>query len=234
MLKSCLTGENKKEKRKRRYLPRIEPRLSVPDFVSQLWRKIGGLGFLQSCETKSGTESLGSRLPRTPLLSYQCFATELQSQDEETSKVSSSEDNWHSWSRATRAKVMWQLSRVYQHSDTHTWTLDPAMLMLISTVIILILRSILLLTKSQNYFIQCATFPGISYIPAMWNIKGRQISPIRPIILGPAIFTKLFYKIIQHISPPHFQESYMLCEMWKYEEHQILFLQNYFCFQWTL
>ena len=34
----------------------LEPRLSIPDFVSQLWRKIG-------CETKSGTESLGSRLP---------------------------------------------------------------------------------------------------------------------------------------------------------------------------
>ena len=34
----------------------LEPRFSVPDFVSQLWRKI------QSCETKSGTESLGSRL----------------------------------------------------------------------------------------------------------------------------------------------------------------------------
>ena len=32
----------------------LEPRLSVLDFVSQLWRI--------SCETKSGTESLGSRL----------------------------------------------------------------------------------------------------------------------------------------------------------------------------
>ena len=31
----------------------LEPRLSVPDFVSQLWTKI------QSCEAKSGTESLG-------------------------------------------------------------------------------------------------------------------------------------------------------------------------------
>ena len=28
----------------------LEPRVSVPDFVSQLWRKM--------CETKSGTESL--------------------------------------------------------------------------------------------------------------------------------------------------------------------------------
>ena len=37
----------------------LESRLSVPDFVSQLWRKIG---FLQCCETKSGTESLDSRL----------------------------------------------------------------------------------------------------------------------------------------------------------------------------
>ena len=35
----------------------LEPRLSVPDSVSQLWRN-----FLQSCETESGTESLGSRL----------------------------------------------------------------------------------------------------------------------------------------------------------------------------
>ena len=34
----------------------LEPRLSVPDFVSQLWRKVG------SSETKSGTENLGSRL----------------------------------------------------------------------------------------------------------------------------------------------------------------------------
>ena len=34
----------------------LEPRLSIPDFVSQLWRKIG-------CKTKSGTESLGLRLP---------------------------------------------------------------------------------------------------------------------------------------------------------------------------
>ena len=32
----------------------LEPRLSVPNFVSPI--------FLQSCETKSGTESLGSRL----------------------------------------------------------------------------------------------------------------------------------------------------------------------------
>ena len=32
----------------------LEPRLSIPDFVSQLWS--------WSCETKSGTESLGSRL----------------------------------------------------------------------------------------------------------------------------------------------------------------------------
>ena len=35
----------------------LEPRLSVPDFVSQLFPV-----FLQSCETKSRTESLGSRL----------------------------------------------------------------------------------------------------------------------------------------------------------------------------
>ena len=34
----------------------LVPRLSVPDFVSQLSI------FLQSCETKSGTESLGTRL----------------------------------------------------------------------------------------------------------------------------------------------------------------------------
>ena len=33
----------------------LEPRLSVPDFVSQLI-------ILQNCETKSGMESLGSRL----------------------------------------------------------------------------------------------------------------------------------------------------------------------------
>ena len=32
----------------------LEPRLSVPDFVSQLWRKIS-----KQCETKSGTEKLG-------------------------------------------------------------------------------------------------------------------------------------------------------------------------------
>ena len=37
----------------------LKPRLSVLDFVSQLWRKTD---FLQSCKTKSGTESLGSRL----------------------------------------------------------------------------------------------------------------------------------------------------------------------------
>ena len=35
----------------------LEPRLSVPDFASQLWRKM--------CETKSGTESLGLRLRRS-------------------------------------------------------------------------------------------------------------------------------------------------------------------------
>ena len=41
-----------------------EPRLSVLDFVSQFWRKIGGfpLIFLQRCETKFKTESLGTRL----------------------------------------------------------------------------------------------------------------------------------------------------------------------------
>ena len=37
----------------------LKPRFSVPDFVSQLWRKIG--------ETKSGTESLGWRLAVQPL-----------------------------------------------------------------------------------------------------------------------------------------------------------------------
>ena len=57
--------------------PSLESRLSVPDFVLQLWRKIDeprlsipdlscSFGeksiFLQSCETKSGTESLDSRL----------------------------------------------------------------------------------------------------------------------------------------------------------------------------
>ena len=35
----------------------LKRRLSVPDFVSQLWKK--------SCETKSGTECLGSRLQFT-------------------------------------------------------------------------------------------------------------------------------------------------------------------------
>ena len=34
----------------------LEPRLSVPDFVLQLWRKVG------SSETKSITENLDSRL----------------------------------------------------------------------------------------------------------------------------------------------------------------------------
>ena len=47
----------------------LEPRLSIPDFVSQLFSQATGFpfrfclaAFLQSCETKSGTESLGSRL----------------------------------------------------------------------------------------------------------------------------------------------------------------------------
>ena len=44
----------------------LEPRLSVPDFVSQLWNPI----FLRSCETKSGTESLGSRLHQGYLAVY--------------------------------------------------------------------------------------------------------------------------------------------------------------------
>ena len=38
----------------------LEPRLSVLDFVLQFWRKIRI--FLQSCETKSRTESVGLRL----------------------------------------------------------------------------------------------------------------------------------------------------------------------------
>ena len=42
-------------------LPSLEPRLSVPDFVSQLWRCLKN----SACETKSGTESLGSRLKIT-------------------------------------------------------------------------------------------------------------------------------------------------------------------------
>ena len=46
-------------------LPSLEPRLSVLDFVSQLWRKTG-----KSCETKSGTESLGSRLRVSKLRRY--------------------------------------------------------------------------------------------------------------------------------------------------------------------
>ena len=36
----------------------LEPRLSIPDFVVQLWRT----DLLQSCETKSRMENLGSRL----------------------------------------------------------------------------------------------------------------------------------------------------------------------------
>ena len=54
----------------------LVPRLSVPDFVSQLWRKtkaaknqscgfcLAALEKNQSCETKPGTESLGTRLTR--------------------------------------------------------------------------------------------------------------------------------------------------------------------------
>ena len=41
------------------YCNSLEPRLSVLDFVTELWSKTI---FLQSCKTKSGTESLGSRL----------------------------------------------------------------------------------------------------------------------------------------------------------------------------
>ena len=41
----------------------LEPRLSVPDFVSI---------FLQSCETKSGTESLGLRLAKRLLCVPRC------------------------------------------------------------------------------------------------------------------------------------------------------------------
>ena len=44
----------------------LEPRLSVPDFVSQLWRKI---------ETKSRMESLGSRLGETWQTHYQLLDT---------------------------------------------------------------------------------------------------------------------------------------------------------------
>ena len=48
----------------------LKPRLFVPDFVSQLWRKIGGLFFSKAARqnperkawTKSETKSLGSRL----------------------------------------------------------------------------------------------------------------------------------------------------------------------------
>ena len=41
---------------------------SIPDFISQLWRKIRIRFFHQSCETKSRIESLGSRL--TKALTY--------------------------------------------------------------------------------------------------------------------------------------------------------------------
>ena len=50
-------------------LSSLEPRLSVPDFVSQLWRKV-------SCETKSGTETLGLRL--TSLCYWMNMKTEAQ------------------------------------------------------------------------------------------------------------------------------------------------------------
>ena len=42
----------------------LKPRPSVPDFVSQLWRKVWNIKliFLQSCKTKSGMEGLGLRL----------------------------------------------------------------------------------------------------------------------------------------------------------------------------
>ena len=112
------------------------------------------------------------------------------------------------WSRATRAKVMWQLSRVYQHSDTRTWTLDPAMLMIISTLSFSFYGQYFYLQNHKLFHPVCNISRNI--IPAMWNIKGCQISLIRPIILGPAIFTKLF-----SIFHSHFQESYMLCEVWR-------------------
>ena len=43
---------------KTHFIISLEPGLSVPDFASQLWRKI----FHQSCKTKSEMESLGLRL----------------------------------------------------------------------------------------------------------------------------------------------------------------------------
>ena len=55
----------------------LVPRLSVPDFVSQLWRYFSKAArqnplavqiFLQSCKTKSGTESLGMRLVAVSLV----------------------------------------------------------------------------------------------------------------------------------------------------------------------
>ena len=113
--------------------------------------------------------------PGHPGLSYQCSATELQQPDNRkkadgTSKVSSSEDNFTHLSWATRATLVWWLSRVYQHSDTRMWTLDPATLMISSTL-------------SFSFCGQCF----------------------------------YLHKIIQHISPSarHFQESYMLCEIWR-------------------
>ena len=113
------------------------------------------------------------------------------------------------WSRATRAKVMWQLSRVYQHSDTRTWTLDPAMLMIISTLSFsfysqyFYLQNHKIISSSVQHFQEYHTcfvkYKGVSNFAYQTNYFGSSD----------------IYKIIQHISPPHFQESYMLCGMWR-------------------
>ena len=50
-----------KKKKPKQTTASLEPRLSVLDFVLQLWI------FLKSCKTKSGTKSLGSRL------NHRCF-----------------------------------------------------------------------------------------------------------------------------------------------------------------
>ena len=151
--------------------------------------------------------------PGHPGLSYQCSATELQQPDNRkkadgTSKVSSSEDNFTHLSWATRATLVWWLSRVYQHSDTRMWTLDPATLMISSTLSFSFCGQCFYLHKLFSIFhpVHDISRNHTCYV----KYEEDQILLIRPIILGPIIFTKLF-----SIFYPYFQESYRLCKIWR-------------------
>ena len=93
----------------------LEPRLSVPDFVSHLGVRQNRSGFCLTpwCETKSGTESLGSRLAQSILphagnkgINFRCYEAKKTGESEKI-HIQDCEGWWLSGCRSSVAEHWW-------------------------------------------------------------------------------------------------------------------------------